>query len=40
MHFVVDQNLLALIVEAVKLPHVTIMVGMLATIGICAWTFK
>ncbi|MEN9902249.1 MAG: hypothetical protein RL651_913 [Pseudomonadota bacterium] len=40
MNFVIDQNLLALIIEAVKLPHVTVMVGMLATLGISAWVFK
>ena len=40
MNFVIDQNLLALIIEAVKLPHVTVMVGMLGSVVICAWVFK
>lgn len=40
MNFVIDQNLLALIIEAVQLPHVTVMVGMPATLGISAWVFK
>ena len=40
MNFAIDQNLLALIIEAVKLPHVTIMLGMLGTALICAWAFK
>jgi hypothetical protein len=36
----VGQKLVVLILEALKLPHVTVMVGMLATLGISAWVFK
>ncbi len=40
MKLKVDQKLLVLTLEALKLPHVTVMVGMLATLGVCAWVFK
>lgn len=40
MKLKVDQKLLMLTLEALKLPHVTVVVGMLATLGVCAWVFK
>ena len=40
MKLKVDQKLLMLTLEALNLPHVTVMVGMLATLGVCAWVFK
>ena len=40
MKLKVDQKLLMLTLEALKLPHVTVMVGMLATLGVRAWVFK
>lgn len=40
MKLKVDPKLLVLTLEALKLPHVTVMVGMLATLGISAWVFK
>lgn len=40
MKLKVDQKLLVLTLEALKLPNVTVMVGMLATLGISAWVFK
>lgn len=40
MKLKVDPKLLVLTLEVLKLPHVTVMVGMLGTLVICAWVFK
>lgn len=40
MYSVINQELLVLIIEAVKVPHVTVMVGMLGIAAISAWAFK
>lgn len=40
MKLKVDKRLVVLILEALKVPHVTVMVGMLGIAAISAWAFK
>lgn len=40
MNLTIDPNLVLLALEMLKLPHVTVMVGMLGTAAICVWALK